>query len=122
MVKSTQIEVIGRKIGRRFAACAFDFGAPNDGSDDCSNTAADVVLQVEDVDQGAVVATGPDLGFAAGMGELGRHPNAVARLAYVAAQEILGTELLRDLLAGHSLVPKGKARSGRNHHQFAKAR
>src|SRR5882757_5383388 len=114
MVKATQIQIIGRKISWRFAACPFDLGATNDGIDDCGNAAADVILQVEDVDEGAVIAIGPDLSFAAGMSQLGRHANAIARLAYMAAQDVLNTELLGNLLAGHSLVPEGKARSGRN--------
>ncbi|MGY3406854.1 hypothetical protein ACVWZV_002967 [Bradyrhizobium sp. GM5.1] len=122
MMKAAQIQIIGRKISWRLAACAFDLGATNGGIDDCGNTAADVVLQVEDVDQGAIVAIGPDLGLASGMSELGRDANAVARLANMTAQDVLRTELLRNLPAGHSLVPKGKARSGRDHHQLAKAR
>src|SRR6266702_6429673 len=122
MVKATQIQSIGREISWRLAACSLDLGATNDGIDDCCNAAADVILQVEDVDEGAVIAIGPDLGFAAGMSQLGRHANAIARLADMAAQEVLDTELLGNLLAGHSLIPKGKTRPGRNHHQFAKAR
>src|SRR4051812_16135491 len=108
MVKATQIKIIGRKIGWRFAACAFDFGATNDGIDDGSNAAADVILQVEDVDERSIIAIGPDLGFAAGMSKLHRHANAVARFADMAAQDVVDAELPGDLLARHSLVAKGK--------------
>ncbi len=112
-----QIEVIGVEIVGMLSPGAFDLRALQAGLDDADDLVGDLVLQVENVFQRAVVAVGPQMRPGRGLDQLRRDAHPVARLAHASFQDIAHAELTPDLshIDGSALV--GEARIARDHEQ-----
>jgi hypothetical protein len=96
--------VLGR-LGRAAPA----FGARQSGLYGGGDPRGDLVLQVEDVGQIAVVALGPEIGPVHRVEELAGDAHAPARLAHAALQHVANTQLRADLrqVDGLPLVGEG---------------
>ena len=85
-----------------------------DGSDD---VLSDLVLDREDVGEGAVVALDPDVRSTCRIDELAGDPQSLACLANPSPQNITNSELAPDLAHVDRLAPVDEARIARDHQE-----
>src|SRR5439155_537520 len=112
-----EIEVIGAEILWALAPRALDFRAANARFDDPDDGLGDLVLEVEDVFQDAVIFVGPNVRAGLSLDELSRDAQAIAAFAQAALEHVANAELAPDLLDVDDLALVGEARIPRDHEQ-----
>ena len=119
---AAQVVVVGVEAFRRLAPCALDL-RPLELRGDCPDDArGQLILQLEDVVEGAFEAVGPDMRPGRRIDELARDAHAVRRLAQAALQHIAHAELAAHLLRIHGSALVGEARVARDDEEPADAR
>ncbi len=90
--------------------------------DDADNSLGDLILEIEDVVQGAVEAVGPEMRARFRLDQLSGDAQPIARFAYAALQHIAHAEFAPDLPDVDRLALVGEARIARDHEQPLDAR
>ena len=117
-----QVVVIGIQICSRLASCALDLGLLHLGGDCAHHACRNLILQIENILNGAVEAVGPDMRSRRCVDELSGDAYAVRGLANAAFQHIAHAKLVTNLLHIDRPPFVGEARIARDHEQPAQAR
>src|SRR6516164_2854380 len=92
------MQIVGVEAIGRLADCAFDLGRPELGLDRTDDAARDLVLQFEDIVEGAVKAVGPDMRAARCVDELAGDAHAAAGFTYRTFEDVAHAQFARHLL------------------------
>ncbi len=91
-VAAPQIEVVGLTIGDVALPKIGDFVLEKGGAELVGDLDGDLVLELEDVRDGPVVAIGPELGPVGGLDQSGGDPHPVAESTDAALEEVVGAD------------------------------
>ena len=97
MRQGAERQVVGGEAFRPLAAGKRDLGHVDRGADGAGDPLGDVILEVEEVVDDAVVAVGPEMRAGNGVDELRRDADAVAGLAHAPFEHVAHAEGAGDL-------------------------
>src|SRR5438105_2308839 len=117
-----QIMIIGVEAFGRLASRPLDFGLAQPRLYGAGDIARNLVLQFENVIEGAVEAVGPDVRAASRVDQLSSDAHAVAGLADAAFEHVAHAQFARDLLQVDGAALVRKTRIARDHEATATAR
>ena len=115
-------QVVGGEAFRPLAAGERDLGRADRRAHGAGDPLGDLVLEVEEVVDDAVVAVGPEMGAGHGVDQLRRDAHAVARLAQAPFEHVADAEGARHLAHVHRLALVGIGGVPRDDGEVADAR
>ena len=119
---AAQIIVVGVQAFGWLALRALDLGPLELRRNRADDRLGDLILQLEDIVEGAFEALGPQMRPGGRIDQLPGDPHPVRRLAHAAFQHIAHAELTADLFHVDSAALVGEARIACDHEQPANAR